>query len=50
MGAFKNSWMCVVLPKLGQHVSEMMAVTVNCFFVVLGSVPLRQRAHNKNPS
>ena len=42
---------CGVLPRLGQHVNGMMAVTVNCFFwVVLGSVSLRQRAHNKNLS
>ena len=27
-GAFRNSWMYVILSKLGQHVNEMIAVTV----------------------
>ena len=31
VGAFKNSWMCVMLTELCQHVNEMMAVTVNSF-------------------
>ena len=35
-GAFRNSWMYVILSKLGQHVNEMIAVTVKSvlFFMV----------------
>ena len=32
MGAFKYSWMYVILSKLGQYVKEMRAVTANSFW------------------
>ena len=49
MGGFRNSWMYVILSKLGQHVNEMIAVTVKSVLFLMVQFSYKQ-TKRKNKS